>query len=429
MKILILTLTGQRDKVVDELLGKHLREYGHEVWVHNYLNAGRQSVPYLKPDVVIVPMVGGKFKLDFVQLCKEWGCTVIVRRGEAGASREIFNKMEPDRQDITLGHWDYSPYVDMELTWGKEFTEILVEKGCMPAEKLKVCGAFSFDAYFLPENRRGEIPRDRTVLFATGWSCADGIPELVECGLPEDSEYQTVLYNRHRKGRDIWIHAIRELSRWFGEKWRLTLKVRPGERTDEYVRKLGDFVKIYPQMHSAIDALKETDILVHTGSTMAIEAHLLGIPSFNFHNVNPDSLLASVSPMVESYDELEWNLERANINQSNINESVYHELQQHLYGTIDGKACERAAKCIHEHIDDKQIKTDIPNAWPKIVKYEDDLDKIHLEKEEDDIDWLCPACHQRFYSFNPNVTMLKCPYCGMVIERTNRANREKGVLA
>lgn len=434
MKIVIFTLTGQRDKVVDELLAKHLRKYGHEVWVHTYLGAGRQSVPYLKPDVVIVPMVGGQFKLDFVQQCKEWGCTVVVRRGEAGASREVFETMEPDRQDITLGHWDYSPCVDLELTWGQEFTDLLAEKGCMPREKLRACGAFSFDAYFLPETKRDEN-HEKTVLFATSWSGADGRPEHIECGLPEDSEYQTVLYDRHKEGRNIWIKTIKELIRWFSNDWRFTLKVRPGERIDEYVIEFGDSVEIYPQICPAIDALKETDILVHSGSTMAIEAHLLNIPSFNFHNINPDGLLASVCPRLETYRELEWNLARANIYQSNINESVYNELQKHLYGPIDGKACERAAKYIDEHIIDahkkgKKIEPDIPNVWPKIVKYEDDIEIIRFgeKKEEGDHQWVCPACLERCYTAN-NITTLKCPYCGMVIERTNVERRRKGILA
>lgn len=43
MKIIILTLTGQRDKIIDNLLAEHLRKYGHEVFVRNYIYAGREA--------------------------------------------------------------------------------------------------------------------------------------------------------------------------------------------------------------------------------------------------------------------------------------------------------------------------------------------------------------------------------------------------
>lgn len=427
-KIIIFTLTGQRDKVIDDILAEKLRGHGYEVHVHNFLNASRQSVPYLKPDVVIVPMVGGQFKLDFVQQCKEWGCTVIVRRGEAGASKEVFDKMDEDRKKITIGNWDYSDFVDLELVWGTEFACILVCEDKNTYDKLGVCGAFSFDPYFLPDCKKKDHDR-KTILFATGWSCADGIPELVECGLPEDSAYQKVLYDRHREGRDIWIAAIKNAVRRFGNEWDFQLKVRPGERTDEYVQELGKTVKIYPQTYPAVEALKDCDVLVHSGSTMAIEAHLLGIPSFNFHSINPDGVLADVSPRLETYEALEFAIERARPGQSNINHGVLAELEHHLYGKIDGRACVRAAAFINEHIKDKEIHTVIPNTWPLIVKYEDDVEHISFKGSVgDDYEWHCPACRGRYFVANA-VKMLKCPYCSMVIERTALKNAETEVLA
>jgi len=413
MKIVILTLAAQRDKVIDNLIAEHLRKYGHEVHVHNYVGGAYQSIPYLKPDVIIHPMPGAEFKCQYVKRCKEWGCTVIVRRGEAGASRESFAAMDSDRQSIVLGNWDYSPYVDLELTWGQEFTDLLAEKGRMPKEKLKACGAFIFDAYFLPENKR-DTNHEKTVLFATGWSCADDSPENSECGVAKDSPYHKVLYDKHTEGRKLWIETIKELVKWFSEQWRFTLKVRPGEQITKYIEAFGDTVDIYPQVTSSIDALKETDILVHSGSTMAIEAHLLGIPSFNFHNTNPDSLLASVCPRLETYRELEWNLARVNTQQSNISEDVFNELQKHLYGKIDGKACERAAGYIHEHIKHKRIETDIPDEWPKSPDYLED--GVHLKKQEGDMKWFCPSCKSRFYSL-PGKPFTTCPYCGIGIKK------------
>jgi len=422
MKIAILTLTGQRDKYIDNLLAEQLRKYGHEVNVRNYIYAARETVCYEKPDVVIHPMPGGEYKYDFIKKCKQWGIQIIVRRGEAGMGREQFEKLDENRKSIILGNWDYSPYVDLELTWGREFTGIIAEQGHMPAEKIRACGAFAFDPYF-PETKRETNPV-RTILFATGFSTCDCRSEYCELGIKDDSDYHEEIYAIHRKARDAWISAIKQLVKWFGEDWRFELKVRPGEMEEEYVEKLPSKVKVHPQTSPSSEILKNVDILVHSGSTMAIEAHLLGIPAFNFCNVNPDLLLSQASPMLESYGELEFNLARAIIGQSNINESVYHELQEHLYGPIDGKACERAAGFIHEYIKDKHIETEIPNVWPKTTNYHDDKETIHLEKQDGDVRWLCAGCRNEYYAKPFGVT--KCPYCGLRIEMTEKVTQ--GVL-
>lgn len=427
MKIAIYTLAGQRDKYIDNLLAEQLRKYGHEVVVRCYIYAARESVTYEKPDAIIHPMPGGQYKYDFIKLCKKWGIEVIVRRGEAGQGREQFKALDDNRKKIILGNWDYSPYVDLELTWGQEFADILVEQGCMPAEKLKACGAFAFDPYFLPDCRRN-TNHEKTILFATGFSTCDCKSEYCECGLPEDSDYHEEIYAIHRRARDEWIKAIKKLVHWFYNQWQFELKVRPGEMEYEYVKELPSAVKVYPQASSSSEVLKNIDILVHSGSTMAIEAHLLNIPAFNFCNVNPDPLLAGVSPMLETYAELEWNLSRAIIERSNINEGVYEQLQEHLYGEIDGKACARAAEFIHEHISSKAIKTKIPNTWPKTTAYHEDKERVHLEKQEGDARWLCPCC-RNFYYAKP-FGMTRCPYCSMQIQmRRSPAKAEvQGVL-
>jgi len=423
MKIAIFTLAGQRDKFIDKLLAEQLRKYGHEVTVRSYIYAARETICYEKPDVVIHPMPGGQYKYDFIKQCKGWGIEVIVRRGEAGMGREEFEKLDDNRKTIILGHWDYSPYVDLELTWGQEFADIIVEQGHMPADKLKVCGAFAFDPYFQPDYKRGANHK-KTILFATGFSTCDCRSEYCELGISEDSDYHEEIYAIHRKARDKWISAIKELVKWFGDDWQFELKVRPGEMIEEYVEKLPSVVKVHPQTSSSSEVLKNVDVLVHSGSTMAIEANLLNIPSFNFCNVNPDPLLSKVSPMLATYEELEWNLARANIYQSNINEGVYGELQEHLYGKIDGKACERAAGYIHEHIKDKEIRNTSPNVWPKTTKYLEN--GIHLEKQEGDARWVCPCCRNIYYTKPLGIT--RCPYCSMQIEMSNIYSQPKGVL-
>ena len=437
-KIAIYTLTSQRDEFIDNMLAEELRKYGHEVIIRSYINAARESICYEKPDVIIHPMVGGEYKMDTVQKCKEWGIEVIVRRGEAGMGHWEFKDLDENRKKLHLGNWDYSPYVDLELVWGTEFGLILCNNGHMPMGKVRPCGAFAFDPYFKPDCKKNDdINRKKTILFATGFSTADCNPEYCETGLPEGSSYHHELQKLHSEARQSWLYAIGQLVKWFGEDWAFELKVRPGEQATEYTDKVPSCVKIHPQDAPSSEVLKNVDILVHSGSTLAIEAHLLDIPSINFCNVNPDPLLSKVSPTATSYNELEFLLTRATPGRSNINDDVFCQLQDHLYGRIDGKACYRAAKYIIQHIaqlpewlekrgkDGSKVKrqTSIPDTWPKEAKYLTEGSGIHLERKEGTTQWSCPCCRNIFWGNELGIH--NCPYCNMKIERTLAGPGEK----
>jgi surface carbohydrate biosynthesis protein len=417
MKIIIYTLTHQRDKYIDGLLAEQLRQYGHEVLIRNYILGARESICYEKPDAIIHPMVGGEYKIDTIEKCKDWGIEVIVRRGEAGQGREQFNALDDNRKKIILGNWDYSPYVDLELVWGQEFADIISEQGWMPASKIKACGAFAFDPYFLPDCKRVKKSGKKTILFATGFSTADSLPDYCETGLPEGSDYHKELHKIHSDARKVWLDAIDKLVDGYSDVYDFELKVRPGESVKVYTDKVPSCVKVHPENSPSSEVLRNVDVLVHSGSTLAIEAHLLDIPSFNFFNVNPDPLLAKVSPSMDLYKELEFSLRRAvKNNHSNILKPVYRQLQDHLYGEIDGRACERAAGFVHEHLIGKIIRNTSPMTWPKDAKYLVD-DGIHLEQQIGDTRWSCPCCRNIFWGENEGFH--NCPYCNMKIERTN----------
>jgi len=415
MKIRILTLTGQRDKHIDNILKEELKKRGHDTEVRSYIYAGRETITYEKPEVVIHPMPGGEYKMDFIKKCKEWGCTVITRRGEAGMDRTNFNNLDTTRQQLILGGWDYQKYVDLELVWGHEFKNVLIERGKIEEDKIKACGAFAFDPYFKPGYARNMLPgKKKTILFATGFSTADCKSDHCELGVPEGDPYHKEIYDMHRRGRDIWIKTINKMAARFDSDWQFEVKVRPGEMTTEYHKKLDSRVGIHKQESSPAEVLRDTDVLVHSGSTMAIEAHLLNIPSFNYHNMNPDPLLASVSPNIDGYEDLEFHIHRSNRYCSNIREDVYAQLQQKLYGKIDGQACCRAADYIQELIQDEEHELNIPNTWPKEVLYP--TDGIRIQPVEGDVTWTCPSCRNGY--FTGPVKLSKCPWCGMVIERT-----------
>ncbi len=423
MLIAVYTLTPQRDKHIDNMLAEELRKLGHEVVVRAYVYGARESICYEKPDAIIHPMVGGEYKMDTIEKCKEWGIKVIVRRGEAGVTREVFNRLDANRQELITGHWDYSPFVDLELVWGNEFARLLSEEGYMNWTDLRVCGAFAFDPYFAngtPLTQRNRN-RPKTMLFATGFSTADSSPDYCETGLPEGSKYHAELHNIHKDARGKWMASIESLCLKFKDQWKFELKVRPGESTKVYEDMVPSCVKVHPEGSASSEVLRNIDLLIHSGSTMAVEAHLLGIPSFNYCNVNPDPIVAGVAPQVETHNELERLIGRVDLDKSNIIRPMLRHLEESLYGPIDGKACKRAAAHIDEHLKRNRVEKNIPDAWPKEAKYFKD-DGIHLEQQEGDARWSCPCCRNIFWGEKEGTR--NCPYCNMKINRTTITSRK-----
>lgn len=421
MKIGIYTLTPQRDECIDGMLRRKFIRYGHEVYLRAYMTGARESICYEKPDIVMLPMVGGQYKLDTVEKCHEWGIHVVVRRGEAGQGREQFNLLDQDNKDVVLGYWDYAPYVDLELVWGQEFADILAEHDKMPADRIKACGAFAFDPYYAHGTNPYAVSTNSpkkdhktTILFATGFSTAGCNPEYCETGLPKGCDYHGDKVKSHSSARKQWVEFINEFIRKFPDQYSYELKARPGETSSVYKDMLPDCVKLHPEGAASSKVLADVDILVHSGSTMAIEAHLLNIPSFNYCNVQPDPLLAKVSPVAEDYQTLEFMLRRAVIGQTNINEKVYDQLQAHLYGKVDGKACGTAYRHVKEYMDAAELRVKcIPDVWPREVKYM--TPEVSIERVDDNHKWSCPCCRGIFYGIEFGCN--QCPYCNMQIER------------
>ena len=412
-KIVILTLTDQRDKIVDERIARALRDKGHTVGVRNYAYAGTDAVRFEKPDLVVMPMVGSLQKLDFARRCHEWGVAVVVRRGEAGAAREVLTQMDPERQKVVVGDFDYAPHVDLELTWGPEFTEVLTERRGMTKERLVPCGAFTLDGCF--QRARPARTGKKVLLFATAWSCADDDPAYTECGVATDSPLQGQLYRAHRQGRDQWLAAIKSLYMTKSHKYDFLLKVRPGERTQEYREKLGMFVRILPYEYPSADAIAMSDCVIHAGSTMAVEAHLLGVPSINFTNCNPDPRLAGVVPQCGDFAELCEVLGRMHWGHSNIDPAGYQWLVDHLYGKVDGHACDRAANAVHKLLmARKNAKTRIPDSWPHEFRYP--TEGVSAQVGPNDHKMTCVSCKGEF-GMRQDMDWGFCPYCGMSLRK------------
>jgi len=420
MKVVILTASPQRDKLVDRQLADELRKRGHEVWVEPCLRKGRDTVLKIQPNIVIVPPVRNPYSRDFVETCKGWGMAVVTRHTEASCSWQDFNAMDPyDKQRNIIGQFPY--LVDVELVWGKDEAEILNRRGCgFPAVP---CGSFAVDIYHkdLAEFRNREAfnqkhgldPQKSNILIGSSWGFADSAPDL------QIEEMRS--YSKEDIGKQEYIKLIQTLKS--EGKYNIVLRPHPGIKLDDY-ETLG--VPIDTES-TATEVLCNCDLLIHSGSTMAIEAHFLGIPAFQYGDVNrefttnwfqtPNSPLSKVSPYLNNTDDIVKVVGMG----SNADEKVLKELQDGRYGAMDGLATVRAADEI------EKLTGEFKLCWPKAHRnYE--LPYIVKDLKRVFTPTVCGICKDRFFILNQSYfdkvkrmftdkpveipSEMHCPHCG-----------------
>ena len=430
MRILILTASPQRDMIIDRQLKDELTRRGHEVFIHPCLREGRKSILELKPDVVVVPPIRNPYSRDFVEVCMGWGIGVITRHTEASCSWQDFNAMDAVvRQRDILGLYQYQ--VNAEIVWGQDEAEILKRRGCgFPVVPV---GSLATDAYFKKEiieeftNREvfaqklGIDPQRKTVLIGSSWGFADSAPDL---RIDEINNY-----SKEDEGRDHYIAFIKELKKKL--RWNIVLRPHPGIDITEYKKQLD--IPIETEM-PAIEMLCNCDLLVHSGSTMAMEAHFLGIPAYQFGDVNrkftnnwfqsPDSPLSKISPHITNVDDM---LKDEYKRESNADKDILNILAEGRYGLMDGKATNRACDII------EKVEGKFKVCWPKAHR---DYDLPHIFKSTDKMTTrsLCNICGYPFHILNQSwadkffngfgikpIEMpehLSCPNCGSRMFRT-----------
>lgn len=407
-KVLILCNLPQRDMASDQILATKLREEGFEVRVVPFLPRPREHIIYYKPDIVIGPEARCEFTVDLYDRCMEWGIHAVAKRTEGGAAQAAWDVMDQSERDTVIGTWTYN--VSKELVWSMDFADLLGEHGYIPRDRVDAVGALPFDPYFQPPYRERTKGR-RNVLLATGWGHADRNPKYnVPEAVPE-SPIHADAYNRHREGREHWIELMAKLRDNLPSTYNLYVRLKVGEHPKEYQARLGNKVQILMPCDTKT-ALMNTDLLLHAGSTMAIEAHLLDIPAISFmgsQNQTRGYQYPHVSPDLASVDEVVKLVKTIDMSKSNADVDAVARLEKEFYGWIDGKACDRARDSICNLEDNK---TNIPNAWPAEKK-----DYTFPGCSKLYVGWQCETCGRPTYTLDQTADMLKCLHCGISLAR------------
>ena len=347
MKILILTASPIRDHLIDELIAEELRKRGHEVWVKPCLREGRKAAMEIKPDVVVTPPIRNPYSRDFVETLKHHGVGVVSRHTEASCDWADYKNMTQNEKIDINGRFPYK--IDKELVWGPDEEQIL---GKRPAGFPTISvGAFGLDVCKQDPTRFGNkqsfkqkygFKHAKTVLIACPWGFADSAPDL--------NIDETVNARKDIEGRAKHIAMIKELKEKIGDKWNLLITLHPGVLPEEYKAAFPDIP--IDTDRSSIELLTHCDALIHSGSTMGMEMHMLKKPAFQYQDVNckltagwwlkTGTPLSKVSPSFETVDALAEAI-LGSKKKSNANLDSIKELEEGRYGKMDGLAYKRAA--------------------------------------------------------------------------------------
>ena len=410
-KILMMSHLPTRDDVVDDCLIEELRKMGHIVWKGSILVNARDVICQIKPDIVIMPEIRCPFTANMVNVMDGWGIQVVVKRCEAGASKVMFNAMPPEDIITLLGQWDYTS--SLELVWGEEFAEILRRE--KKKENVVSVGALVFDPYFLPKPPIVKETDKKTMLWATGFVYADRHPDYCAPEVDMGDHRHRKWWRQCREGRARYIDAIKELQLELGDTWHFAIRIKAGESPVEYQARLGNTVKFCPA-EPTVASLTRADLVIHAGSTMAYEAHLMDIPTISYmgypvigyEGKSSEYLPLHIAPKAQTMDKL-WNLvKKVELGKSNADLDVIKQLEIEYYGKVDGNAHKRAAEAIHK----LSIRpTSVPDAWP-----EEQLGKWPLGQDVWPVmeEWKCNACRKQFYT-KPGHDMRPCPWCGVTL--------------
>lgn len=367
MKILILSASPQRDNIIDFQISEKLTSMGHEIQVAPMLREGRKAVLEYQPNVCVVPPVRNVYARDFVGQLKKWKVGVVSRHTEPSCDWQDFNAMDQKQKHGILGGYPY--LIDAELVWSEDEAQILTR--ARPAKfPSYAIGAVACDAYMRKDLIEKHCDRKKfneqykfdmkkkNLLIASAWGFADTAPDLQ---INETDEAKKDI-----EGRDRHFKMIEQLPNTIRNKWNILVTTHPGVIQEPYHELCKKFKIPLDTEAAAFVLLNNSDALIHAGSIMAVNAHILNIPAFQYGDVNvkdsdswwaSKSAMSQISPRVKYAAAIAAALSKST-RKSNASKEAIDNLVKGRFGVIDGKATERAAEIIGK------VKGQFTMCWP-----------------------------------------------------------------
>jgi hypothetical protein len=346
-KILFLTASPERDKIIDSLIAEELTRRGFKIKIAPCLREGRKAVLEFKPNVVVIAPIRNTYSRDFVEVLKGWGIGVVTRHTEASCDWQDWKVINKAWRQELLGRYKY--YVDAEIVWGEDEAQILRSRRC--PFPIYAVGAFALDIYFrkdLPKRfgtrekfneERGLDNNKKTLVIGSPWGFADSAPDLQIPEIP--------VFNKDVEWRTIQLNMIKKAKEMLGDKWNILMRPHPGVLLPPYE----EFAK-----ENRIPLDKDTEA-----------------PK-NWWLVE-DTPMSQISPIFKEVDSLLEAVKTCK-KKSNANKKALRRLETGRYGIMDGKATKRSADII------SKIEGKFKFAWPKATV---DYDQLSVFKNPDTV--------------------------------------------
>jgi len=428
-RILILSSSPQRDRLIDEIMAEKLRARGNEVFVRPLPVGSRKAVLELQPNVVVLSPVRQRFAWDFTDTLCKFGIGVVLRHIEPGCDEEDLEVMQEKWKKILL--LIRPPAIKLELFWSACEPEFVRRNGLNTP--YAVVGAFVADIYKDKKlskrickkddlfKKHNLDPRKKTLLISSPWGLLEITPDASD-------QTSASLQQQDIVARDRWCEMVRYVSGALGPEWQVLTTLHPTVEITPYAERLRGIPIDRTSM--AAELLVHCDALVHAGSTMALEMHWLKKPAFQFGDVNsldlPDGnwwqrrgcAISQISPFTTDPRELvKWVV--GSKPATNASLTAIEKLEKGRYGSMDGKAIDRAVALID------QVEGEFKTFWPQAPN---NYDQTFLFKDPGAITARirCNICENIFFVIHPqwierlnheqksNITMPRdkaCPYC------------------
>lgn len=398
-KILILTSSPQRDKLIDILLAEKLKAKGNEVFVRELPIGARQAILEIQPNVIVAPPIRQRYAYDLIETIGRLGIGVVLRHVEPSCDEQDLENMDEFWRKVLL--LIRPAAVKLELLWSD--TEVKYIRGHGIKTPLAVVGAFVADIYKdkkLSKKistkkellRKHQLSADKKLLIISSpW----GFLDLA----PDNKDKSSELCCKDAQAKAKWCAMVKNVA--IGLKdWNILTTLHPRLDIESYRKSLPGIP--IDTTATATELLVHCDTLIHAGSTMAMEMHWLGKPSFQFGDVNSladgnwwqrrDSPISQISPYYLDIEKMITAIEDSQP-QSNANIDAVRLLEQGRYGLMDGKATERAAKLIN------QIEGEFKLYWPDSrIDYDQLLFFKNANKIVSKIK--CNICENIFFAVN-----------------------------
>ena len=438
MNILILSGSPQRDKLIDELLKEELESLGNEVTIRPIPLGARDAIIELKPDILLMPPICNIYSYDTAYEAARWGTAVVVRHVEPGYDRQDMEIMAKDWRDMAL--FKRPANLAMELAWGK-IEAGFIKKFTTTSFPVIPVGAFISDlyteSYLSREDKEENViskyelnPSKKTILISSPWGLMD-----IDSDLAGQSSEVCIADN---EAMEKWLAMVCEIKKQLAD-FNILTTLHPGLlKRKEYKETLEPLGISIDTTSTAVHLLSNCDILVHAGSTMAIEMHWLDKPAFQFGDVNSLDMkdgnwwqrvgapISQVSPFFIDAKDM-GNAIKTCSAKSNADTKAIKELEDGRYGKMDGNATKRAAMLINELSGKCEIKwpvsnnaTDTPYTIKNINEYYSTV--------------RCSVCDEPFFMTNKNILKINkdmpsppmrffCPVCGAALTNNMMNNK------